>query len=93
VEQVTAVFREISGSAEKLRTLIDNVTAGSKEQARGMTQIAGAVSKMDRSLQATAASAQESASGVAEMSSQAATVQQVAVQLTAIVGGETGSPE
>jgi methyl-accepting chemotaxis protein len=90
VEQVTVVFREISGSSEKLRTLIDNVNTGSKEQARGMTQIAEAVSKMDGTLQSTAASAQESAAGIAEMSSQATAVQQVALQLTAMVGGETG---
>ena len=93
VEQVTVVFREISGSAEKLHALIDNVNTGSKEQARGMMQIAGAVSKMDESLQATAASAQESAAGITEMSSQAAAVQQVALQLTAIVGGEAGYAE
>jgi methyl-accepting chemotaxis protein len=87
VEQVTAVFREIGGSAGELRTLIDNVNAGSKEQARGIEQIAGAVSKMERSLQATAASAQESAAGVTEMSSQADAVQHVAVRLAAMVGG------
>jgi methyl-accepting chemotaxis protein/methyl-accepting chemotaxis protein-1 (serine sensor receptor) len=92
VEQVTVVFREISGSSEKLHTLIDNVNTGSKEQARGMTQIAEAVSKMDGTLQATAARAQESAAGIAEMSSQAMAVQQVALQLTAMVGGETGEP-
>jgi methyl-accepting chemotaxis protein/methyl-accepting chemotaxis protein-1 (serine sensor receptor) len=88
VAQVTVVFREISGSAEELRALIDNVDTGSKEQARGIAQIAGAVSKMDETLQATAASAQESAAAVAEMSSQAEAVEHVAAQLTAIVGGE-----
>jgi methyl-accepting chemotaxis protein len=87
VAQVTVVFREISGNAEKLRTLIENVDTGSKEQARGIAQIAGAVSKMDQTLQATAASAQESASAVVEMSSQAEAVEHVAAQLTAIVGG------
>jgi methyl-accepting chemotaxis protein len=70
-----------------LRTLVENVDTGSKEQARGIAQIAGAVSKMDQTLQATAASAQESASAVVEMSSQAEAVEHVAAQLMAIVGG------
>jgi methyl-accepting chemotaxis protein/methyl-accepting chemotaxis protein-1 (serine sensor receptor) len=91
VGQVTVVFREISGSAEELRTLIENVDTGSKEQARGIAQVAGAVSKMDETLQATAASAQESAAAVVEMSSQAEAVEHVVAQLTTIVGGEAKS--
>jgi methyl-accepting chemotaxis protein/methyl-accepting chemotaxis protein-1 (serine sensor receptor) len=91
VSQVTVVFREISGSAEELRTLIGNVDTGSQEQARGIAQIAAAVSKMDETLQATAASAQESASAVVEMSRQAEAVEHVAAQLTAIVGGKPKS--
>jgi methyl-accepting chemotaxis protein/methyl-accepting chemotaxis protein-1 (serine sensor receptor) len=87
VQQVTSVFREISGRAEELRALIDTVDTGSKEQARGMTQIAGGVSKMDQTLQATAASAQQSAAGVVELSRQAEAVAHVAARLTAIVGG------
>jgi methyl-accepting chemotaxis protein/methyl-accepting chemotaxis protein-1 (serine sensor receptor) len=91
VAQVTVIFREISGSAEELRSLIENVDTGSKEQARGIAQVAGAVSKMDETLQATAASAQESAAAVLEMSSQAEAVEHVAAQLAAIVGGEAKS--
>jgi methyl-accepting chemotaxis protein len=86
VRQVTAVFEEISGSTGKLKALIDNVSAGSKEQARGMTQIASAVSQMDRALQATAASAQESAAATAEMSANSGTVGHVAERLTEMVG-------
>jgi methyl-accepting chemotaxis protein len=88
VQQVTAVFQQISGSTGKLKALIDNVNAGSKEQARGMTQIASAVSQMDRALQATAASAQESAAATAEMSSHSSIVGQVAERLNDMVGAQ-----
>lgn len=73
-----------------MRSLIENVDTGSKEQAHGIAQMAGSVSKMDRTLQATAASAQESAFAVVEMSSQAEAVEHVASELTAIVGGAAG---
>ncbi len=86
VRQVTAVFQEISGSTGKLKSLFDNVNAGSKEQARGMIQIASAVSQMDRALQATAASAQETAAAIAEMSAHSGAVGQVAERLTGMVG-------
>jgi hypothetical protein len=46
---------------------------------------------MDETLQATAASAQESAAAVVEMSSQAEAVEHVVAQLTTIVGGEAKS--
>jgi methyl-accepting chemotaxis protein/methyl-accepting chemotaxis protein-1 (serine sensor receptor) len=86
VRQVTAVFQEISGGTGKLKALIDNVKAGSKEQAHGMTQIATAVSQMDQALQATAASAKESVSASTEMSEHSDVVAQVAERLAQMVG-------
>jgi methyl-accepting chemotaxis protein len=86
VEQVTAVFREISGSTATLKALIDTVSGGSREQSSGMKQIAGALTGMDQVLQATAASAEESASAITEMSAQADAVHQVAVRLSDMVG-------
>ena len=85
VEQVNAVFREISGNAGKLSAIIRNVSAGSEQQATGMAEIARAVSQMNQNTQNTAAQAEESAAATNEMEAQANTLQHVAESLRGLV--------
>jgi methyl-accepting chemotaxis protein len=93
LQQVTEVIRAITESSSKVKTLVDEVNLGSKEQARGIDQIAKAVSEMDQVTQSTAANAEESASASEELSAQAEALNQVVRQLRAMVGGgsEQGS--
>lgn len=86
VEQVTAVFQEISASTIQLKALTDEVRTGSEEQVRGISQISGAVSKMDEALQSTSANAEESAAVSEEMSAQTESVKHIAVRLAHLVG-------
>jgi methyl-accepting chemotaxis protein/methyl-accepting chemotaxis protein-1 (serine sensor receptor) len=70
VERILVVVRKMSGSAGRVKTMVDEVSAASMEQARGIEQIAKAISQMDQVTQRTAASAEESASVGHELSSQ-----------------------
>jgi methyl-accepting chemotaxis protein len=88
--QVAQVIRAITESAGKVKTLVDEVSLGSQEQARGIDQISKAIAQMDHVTQATAASAEESASASEELSAQAEAVNAIIGQLRALVGDAKG---
>ena len=88
LQQVTDVIQAITDSATKVKTLVDDVSLGSQEQARGIEQISKAISQMDQVTQSTAANAEESASASEEMSAQAEALNNIVVQLRSLVGSE-----
>ena len=59
---MTEAIGFITGTASKVRTLVDEVNLGSKEQSHGIEQVARAVSQMEQVTQRTAANAEEGAS-------------------------------
>jgi methyl-accepting chemotaxis protein len=87
LENVSGVIRSITTSAEQVKTLVDAVSSGSQEQARGIEQIAKAVAHMDQTTQSTAATAEEGASAAEELSAQARTMTQAVRQLRVLVDG------
>ena len=68
---------------------MDEVSAGSQEQARGIAQIANAVSQMDRGTQGAAASAQQSAESSLKLLTQAEELHNIVLQLRTLVGSES----
>jgi methyl-accepting chemotaxis protein len=87
LENVSGVIRSITTSAEEVKTLVDAVSMGSQEQARGIEQISKAVSHMDRTTQTTAATAEEAASAAEELSAQAQTMSTAVGLLRVLVDG------
>lgn len=87
LEHVAQVIHAITESAAKVKTLVDEVNLGSREQARGIEQISKSIAEMDRVTQSNAASAEESASASEQMSAQAEALQNIAKELRALVGG------
>ena len=87
LDQVAGAIRSITESAAKVKTLVDEVSLGSQEQARGIEQIAKAIGQMEQVTQKNAANAEQSASASEELSGQAETMKGVAGQLQALVGG------
>ncbi len=87
LDQVAAAIRAITESAQKVKTLVDEVKLGSEEQARGIEQIAKAMTQMEHVVQNNSASAEESASAAQELNAQSRTVQQNVGRLTALVAG------
>jgi methyl-accepting chemotaxis protein len=88
--EVAASIQAITEGATKVKTLVDEVEASSKEQATGIQQISKAVAEMDQVTQKTAANAEESASASEELSAQSQALLAVVEQLQAMVGAGSG---
>jgi len=87
VDQVAVAIHAVTEVAGQIKTLVDEVSLGSQEQARGIEQVAKTVAQMEQVTQKTAASAEESASAAQELTAQSQTLKDVVAQLTALVGG------
>ncbi len=86
LDAVAKSFRSITESAEKVKTLVDEVNLGSQEQSRGMEQVSKAVAQMQQVTQRTAATAEQSAATSQQLSAQAEATRTVVNQLQAMVG-------
>ena len=91
LDQVTVAIHSITESSNAVKTLVDEVNVGSQEQARGIEQIAKAVTQMEQVTQKTAASAEEGASASEQLSAQAQTMHAVVAELQQMVGGGGGA--
>jgi methyl-accepting chemotaxis protein len=70
-----------------MRSLVDEVSVASRQQAEGIDHVAQAVAQMEKITQTTAATAEESAAASEELSAQAETAMGVVSKLAALVGG------
>ena len=87
VDRVAEAIRGVTGEAAQVKTLVDEVSVGSQEQARGLDQISKAITQMEQSGQTTAATAEESAAAAEELAAQAATLTDIGKQLRVLVDG------
>jgi methyl-accepting chemotaxis protein len=84
--QVSDAIGTITEQSTKAKVLVDEIHIGSKEQARGIEQVAGAIGQMQQVTQSNAASAEESAAAGKELSGQADTLRQLVSELNDLVG-------
>ena len=70
----------------QVKRLVDEVSASSAEQARGIDHIANTLSAVERITQQAAANAQESAATSASMAQQSDAMDRVTQQLVELVG-------
>ena len=87
VDRVAEAIRGVTGEAAQIRTLVDEVSVGSQEQARGLDQISRAIMQMEKTGQTTAATAEESAAAAEELTAQSATLTNISQQLHVLVEG------
>jgi len=85
--EVGKVLEEIVGGIGKTTDLVGEIAAASQEQAQGIDQVNTAVTQMDKVTQQNAASAEESASASEELRAQASSMNDVVIELVALVGG------
>jgi methyl-accepting chemotaxis protein len=83
---VSTAIRAITERAGKVKALVDNVSLGSSEQARGVEQIAKAITQVEQVTQTSAASAEEASSAGAELTAQAAALRDIVGNLEQLVG-------
>jgi methyl-accepting chemotaxis protein/methyl-accepting chemotaxis protein-1 (serine sensor receptor) len=86
LERVAQAIASITGGAEKVKMLVDEVNAGSQEQTRGFEQIAKALVNMEQVTQSAAATTEESASSSEELSAMAESLRDVVNRLGTMVG-------
>jgi methyl-accepting chemotaxis protein/methyl-accepting chemotaxis protein-1 (serine sensor receptor) len=89
VDQVAAAIRTIFEKSAELKTLVDEMNLGSREQTHGIQQIGKAISQMEQVTQTTAANAEESAAAAEELNAQSGTLKEVVERLAAVVGRES----
>ena len=85
LEQVATVVSGITEATSRIKTLVDEVHLGSREQAKGIEQVSTAITQMEQVTQRTAAAAEESASASEELSAQAESMRSVVQQLDDLV--------
>jgi methyl-accepting chemotaxis protein len=86
VDQVAAVIHAIVGEAAKVKTLVEQMSAGSVQQAQGTDQIARAIIQMEQVTQQTAASAEQGAAAAEELTAQSGALNDLMTRLTDLVG-------
>jgi methyl-accepting chemotaxis protein/methyl-accepting chemotaxis protein-1 (serine sensor receptor) len=82
---MATTIRGITGGAEKIREMADEVRLGSAEQSRGLDQISRAIGQMEQVTQATAAGAEESAAAAEQMNAQSKALRAVVTRLNCMV--------
>jgi hypothetical protein len=87
LDQVAQAIALSNNISLKVKTLVDGVNEGSREQARGIEEISRAVAQMEQITQKTAASAEESASASEEMSGRSREIKTAVAELVSVVGG------
>ncbi len=92
VDQVASAIRVVTEEAGKIKVLVDEISVGSQEQARGIEQIGSAITQMDQVTQRSAAGAEEGAAAAEELTAQSESLKGVVAQLTQMVGGGQSAP-
>jgi len=93
LSSVEIAIKQISEGAKAIKVLVDEVDLGSQEQAKGLQQIAGAITQMEQVTQKIASSSEEGAAAGEELTAQAESLRTIVNRLTAIVGGGASRPE
>ncbi len=88
LDEVAKSIGEITGSATEVSRLVDEVRAGSQEQALGIEQITKALTDMEHLTQRAASSAEESAAASQELAAQSTAMKDSVRQLESLISGE-----
>lgn len=88
LERVSTAIRGITASSTEIRSLVEQVTSGTREQAMAIEQVNQAIANISGITQRTAATAQESAAAGVELDSQSNHLNEMAVQLRELVTGK-----
>ena len=86
LNEVAEVFRSITENTVNVKTLVDELSHGSQEQARGIEQISKSLSEMEQLTQSVAANSEESAAASEQMSAQAESLRAIVDKLQSLVG-------
>jgi methyl-accepting chemotaxis protein/methyl-accepting chemotaxis protein-1 (serine sensor receptor) len=86
LDQVAGAVRSMTDNSARVKALVDEVSLGSQEQARGMEHISRAVIQMEQVTQNSAAAAKDGATAGSELSGYAATLKELVEDMREMVG-------
>lgn len=86
LQDVGSAITGITGEAQQVKTLVDEVSIASQEQTRGFEGIAKAIIQMEQVTQTSAATAEESASASEELSAMSEAMRKAVGELSELVG-------
>jgi methyl-accepting chemotaxis protein len=89
LDEVAKAVGRVTEVSEKVKLLIVEISDGSREQARGITQITSALRQVDQVTQQSAAGAQENAAAGADLQTQWASLDKIIHRLTSMLNGQT----
>ena len=87
LDEVSASIREVTNASIKVNTLVDQITAASGEQTRGLTQIVKSISMMEHVTQTSAGTAEQSAAAAEELTAQANVLNDIVARLSRVIEG------
>jgi methyl-accepting chemotaxis protein len=87
VDKTGEAFSLVSDNTRKVKELVGEIAAASREQAHGVDQINKAITEMNQIIQQVAANAEESASASEELNAQSEKMQDLVLELGAMVVG------
>ena len=87
VDHVAAAIHAITQESARVRSLVDEVSSGSQQQALGIEQVGKAILQMEHVTQAAAASSEQTAAAAAELSAQSEALMDIVNELSVLVDG------
>jgi methyl-accepting chemotaxis protein len=87
LDRMSSTIGQITGSVVSLKSLVEEVSEATREQAIGIDQVRQAVTQMEKVTQTTAATAEESAAASEELNALAATATRMVAELETLIGG------
>jgi methyl-accepting chemotaxis protein/methyl-accepting chemotaxis protein-1 (serine sensor receptor) len=86
VDLVTGAIRTLIAESAQVKTLVDEVDLGSRQQSTGITQIGKAICQMEVVTQKTASDSEETAASAEELNAQSESLREIALRLQTLVG-------
>lgn len=87
VDRVADAIRGITAEAGRVKVLMDEISAGSQEQAKGVDQIGRGIAQLESAGQTTASTAEEGAAAAQELTAQAQTMASTSRELRELMEG------
>ena len=87
VDAVSESIRAITAESERVRVLVTEVHAGSREQGRGVQQITETILQLQKVTESNATSAKQSATAAEELNMQSGALSSVVESLSVLVYG------
>ncbi|SMO67378.1 methyl-accepting chemotaxis protein [Gracilimonas mengyeensis] len=91
--EVSENLKKIEQSIGNVHTLVEEISAASKEQSVGIQQMNSIMSEMDHVVQDNASASEESASAAEELSSQANELDSIVSEMVSLVSGKNATSE